>query len=924
MTDSIEDRIYELKDLIKLKRSYITYIILTFIVWLATYIRTRNIPLLKDVTTGQYIPIELDTFAFRRYSLYILEHGSLMANDLMRYYPLGYDPRSEFGFLSAFHVYAYKFWHIFFSSLTFDLWFILYPLFCFIIMLIAFFFLTKILFNDDRIALLSTIFLAVSPPFLFRTISGFSDKESFALMGMTLSLLFYVYSYKEKNFKKSILFGMISGLFTSMTGVAWGGVVYLYIIIGLVVLIELLIGKLSDKEIYSYIAWFLTTIFGLFVLFDYRLPIKSFIFSLNTILIIVSFLLCIVYLMVKKYTSIPNKKIVNIIPLSIISLLITIGIFLFFAILKDPHYIYKMIVDVYTTLVSPEGAGRWGLTVAESKVTYVEEWIGFFSTDYFYLFIIAPVVLFYNWARNLKKFKYYLTVAFLIFILSFIFSKYSQNSILNGSSFFSRLLLFGGCLIMILTFLFVYFYGFYKDKDLYNSFVKLDMEVLLLIVWFLIVVQTAKGKVRLIMMLSPITSILIAFLMVFLYDFILNFDIKPFKILSRPVRFGSKAIEFLSRPIKIPLKGFKIIALTLLFSFLFSPFAPVVQAVPGLAKIPIINAEGILISFTKISLAQAYQLGPTVSQQWQLAMKWVREKTPKDAVFAHWWDYGYWVQGLGERATISDGGNSRGAINYFTGRYLMTGTNETETLEFLSANNVSYILMENADIGKYPAYSSIGSDVNYDRFSWINNFGLNSDKSKLGVAGIDYLLFEGNFPFDEDFEFKGVKFPRKGSAIIGIVIPIENKPSGVEIKQPKAYVATVTENKLYEVPLNCVFYNHNELIYNSPDGLNGCVIVLPDYISNTQVNPVGAVIYTSERVRKGNFAKYYLYGASSKNFQLVYSDDNVMPFVAYQGRIIGPIRIWKVHYPDDIKDNPLYRQTYLPDGDLYFANSTYQ
>ena len=41
--------------------------------------------------------------------------------------------------------------------------------------------------------------------------------------------------------------------------------------------------------------------------------------------------------------------------------------------------------------------------------------------------------------------------------------------------------------------------------------------------------------------------------------------------------------------------------------------------------------------------------------QWQKAMSWVRANTPESAVFAHWWDYGYWLQSIGERATILDG-----------------------------------------------------------------------------------------------------------------------------------------------------------------------------------------------------------------------------------------------------------------------------
>ena len=35
-------------------------------------------------------------------------------------------------------------------------------------------------------------------------------------------------------------------------------------------------------------------------------------------------------------------------------------------------------------------------------------------------------------------------------------------------------------------------------------------------------------------------------------------------------------------------------------------------------------------------------------------MQWLKENTPEDAVIAAWWDYGYWINTLGERKTLAD------------------------------------------------------------------------------------------------------------------------------------------------------------------------------------------------------------------------------------------------------------------------------
>ena len=53
----------------------------------------------------------------------------------------------------------------------------------------------------------------------------------------------------------------------------------------------------------------------------------------------------------------------------------------------------------------------------------------------------------------------------------------------------------------------------------------------------------------------------------------------------------------------------------------------------------------ILHSATKFDLS---------SDDWTDAMRWVKENTPKDAVIAAWWDYGYWISTLGERKTLVD------------------------------------------------------------------------------------------------------------------------------------------------------------------------------------------------------------------------------------------------------------------------------
>jgi len=131
------------------------------------------------------------------------------------------------------------------------------------------------------------------------------------------------------------------------------------------------------------------------------------------------------------------------------------------------------------------------------------------------------------------------------------------------------------------------------------------------------------------------------------------------------------------------------------------------------------------------------------------AMKWVREETPKNAVFGHWWDYGYWVQSLGERATVLDGGNRIGYWNYLMGRHVLTGDNQDDALEFLYNHNTTHLLIDSSDIGKYGAYSSIGSDDNFDRASGIGIFILDEKQTQETQDQIMFV-YSGGVGLDED------------------------------------------------------------------------------------------------------------------------------------------------------------------------------
>ena len=42
------------------------------------------------------------------------------------------------------------------------------------------------------------------------------------------------------------------------------------------------------------------------------------------------------------------------------------------------------------------------------------------------------------------------------------------------------------------------------------------------------------------------------------------------------------------------------------------------------------------------------------TNDWKDSLEWIKDNTPKESVIAAWWDYGYWISTLSERATLTD------------------------------------------------------------------------------------------------------------------------------------------------------------------------------------------------------------------------------------------------------------------------------
>ncbi|MCK5594404.1 MAG: hypothetical protein KAI18_04120, partial [Candidatus Aenigmarchaeota archaeon] len=127
-----------------------------------------------------------------------------------------------------------------------------------------------------------------------------------------------------------------------------------------------------------------------------------------------------------------------------------------------------------------------------------------------------------------------------------------------------------------------------------------------------------------------------------------------------------------------------------------------------LKAIPVIFVILLLIVNISAGMAFSKNIGPSLNKNWQGASQFLKTETPVDSVILSWWDYGYWFETSGERASVADGGNEKGAtINPILANGFISDniSDLKEVIEYFPAD---YVVVDYTLIGKFSAMSKIG------------------------------------------------------------------------------------------------------------------------------------------------------------------------------------------------------------------------
>jgi len=880
-------------DFLKRKFNWVVYLVLGIILWINIKIRTLPMkinpltgnPGLWDITRGNWtLGPDLDPFFFLRWAKMIIEQGAIPIIDTMRCVPLGYNTLLETKLLPYTIAYLYKFLHLFSDKVTVEYAAVILPVIASVFTVIAFFLLVRKIFEvkgikiSNIIALLASLFLITLPSLLPRTIAGIPEKEALGFGLMFFAFYFFLSAWKSKKISKALVLGILAGIFTALMALVWGGVIFVFAVIAIAGFISFIFGKIGKKELIVYSSWiFCSAIF--WIPFTLRVTLKEFVVSSTSGAAIIVWLFLIIYFALFK-TKLQNTKIlqnpkIKKIPKPILVIIISIIILIFFS---SVFLGLKATIDFGSNIISKLSSpysDRLSFTVAENRQPFFSDWKQNFGPIvkniplFFWLFFVGSIFLFYEMIKGLKRGKPIMVVCYILFLLALIFSRTSSSSTLNGTSALSMFIYAGGYLILIGSAC----YLFYKNKER-EVFKNIKFEYILVFSLIFVGIIAARSSIRLIMLLAPIAVIPIAYLTV------------------HTITGLFKKKEELAKLVCV------VLALLILLSVPYTLYHNYkVSEISGINHIP-----------------------TTYTYQWQEAMAWVRENTPKEAVFGSWWDYGYWIQTMGERATMLDGGNSIGYWNYLMGRHVLTANNESEALGLLYNHNITHFLIDSTDIGKYPAYSNIGSDEDYDKYSWIGTFildGAQTQETKTEITNI----YVGGVVLDDDLIINDGKelLPKSVAGVGALVVTVTDKG---ELEQPFAIM--VYKGRQYQIKLRYLFNDGEVIDFGS--GIEGGMYIIPSLVETgqgIQISSYGAAMYLSPKNMGALWVRMYLLG-EGENFELVHSEPNnivnelrnqglTIPDIIYFQGIRGPIKIWKVNYTGNEKYNEEYLQRNYPE-----------
>ncbi|MGD8708247.1 MAG: STT3 domain-containing protein [Nitrosopumilaceae archaeon] len=144
------------------------------------------------------------------------------------------------------------------------------------------------------------------------------------------------------------------------------------------------------------------------------------------------------------------------------------------------------------------------------------------------------------------------------------------------------------------------------------------------------------------------------------------------------------------------------------------------------------------------------------TNDWKESLEWIKTNTPEEAVIASWWDYGYWITTMSDRATINDNATMNSTrIAQMATTFLSPPDEAWKNLQKLEADYILvFVVGQRVDQGQdQPVYliSGGGDESKKQWFMRIAGEPIGKYVHADGISGTDYFwndtLLGKLFPF---------------------------------------------------------------------------------------------------------------------------------------------------------------------------------
>ena len=256
----------------------------------------------------------------------------------------------------------------------------------------------------------------------------------------------------------------------------------------------------------------------------------------------------------------------------------------------------------------------------------------------------------------------------------------------------------------------------------------------------------------------------------------------------------------------------------------------------------------ILIAFSGISVYNSNDyktsLVPHLTDYWLTGLLWLDGNTPQDEVVCNWWDYGYWIQTVGNRRTISDGMRT-GMGPWISGYSELLASSDSTALQRV-------LSMEEA------AYKQTGN-----RFTMKHVI---VDQSLLIKTGVLNSVIQRDVFSTAYFYFKGTS--RNGAATTYVY----------ESGDTRLYLVTDDKVTYCYIEQSNQRYGVSNFVVENPQGKNFVYENIQyDIQSISQIiylNPENAIMIPPT-LKDTLFARLIIYETGLKNFELEYDNGYV-------------------------------------------------